>query len=112
MKNEAPTVLLDHAHGEPALAIDELSATDVVPVLAAILAVVGALVVEPDLRFVVPHVDERLGQSVADPDLGSRGWQAVLDEEESQTCFARRLGPSVHQRKRNPSAPDAAGTSI
>ena len=42
----------------------------------------------------------------------ARRGQAVVDEQKPQTCFARRLSTSVHQRKRNPSAPDAAGTSI
>ncbi len=80
MQDEAPTVFLDDAHVEPTLAMDELGATDVVHVLAAILAVVGALIVEPDLRLVVAHVDKRLAVAVADPDLRSRSGQAIINE--------------------------------
>ena len=47
MQDEAPTVFLDDAHVEPTLAVDELSSTDVVHVLAAVLAVVGAFVSSP-----------------------------------------------------------------
>jgi len=42
--------------------------------LAAVLAVVCAVVVQADHRFVVSQIDERLVDTVTDPDLGSRPW--------------------------------------
>ena len=112
MQDEAPAVFLDDAKVEPTLAVDELSATDVVHVLAAVVAMVGAFVVESDLRLVVAHVDERLVESIADPDLRSRSGQAIVDEEQTQACFARRLCATIHECQRHPRTPDTACTAV
>ena len=74
----------DHPNVEPAFTFDELCSTDVVDVLAALLAVVYAFVIEADLRLVVPHVDECFIFAVAEPDLRARASEPAIDQDESQ----------------------------
>ena len=106
------TVFLDYADVDPALAIDQVHPADVVDVLASILAMVCAFVVEADHRLVVTHIDECFAKSVADPDLCSRSRQTSVDQDQAQARLLGRLSPAVHQCKRYPSAPDTASTPI
>ena len=98
MDNEQPAVLLDYADVDPALAIDQIRTADVVDIPPPTLAVVCALVVEADHGLVVTHIDERLVESVADPDLRSRSGQSGVDKDQAQARLLRRLGSTVHQR--------------
>jgi hypothetical protein len=68
----------------PTLAVDEIASANVVDVLPPLGAVMRSLVVQPDLRLVVAHVDERSRGPVGHLDLGSRRWQTVIDENEAQ----------------------------
>ena len=67
-------MLGNHPNIDPPLTVDQFGSPDVVHVLIAHLAVIGALVVESDLRLVVTHVDERSIRPVGHQDLGARRW--------------------------------------
>ncbi len=71
IQDESPAVLGNHANVDPPLTIYQFGTSDVVYILTANLAVVCALVVEPDPRLVVTHVDEGVICPVAHRDLRS-----------------------------------------
>ncbi len=89
MQNETQTVFGHHANVDPALALDPLGTPDVVHVPLAIGAVLPAVMVEANQRFVVSHIDECLPDAVGHPYLGSRRGQSGVDEEEPQPRFLR-----------------------
>jgi hypothetical protein len=97
MDDEPPTVFSHDANVDPTLAFDEFGPSDVVHILLAIRAMVPTFVIQSDHRFVIAHVDERLFDPVAHPDLRLRPRQSGIDQHQSKCGFPRRLRARIHQ---------------
>ena len=82
MQDESSAVFSDDSDVDPTPPVYQLGPPDVMDVLDANLAVVRAFVIEADHRLVVTHIDECLIGPVADPDLGPRRWQPVVNEDQ------------------------------
>lgn len=76
---------------------DELVAADVMHHSRAVGGVVFTFVVQTDLDVVVPHIDERLVETVGHPDLGTRTPIARVDEKQPQPGLPGRLASRIHQ---------------
>src|SRR6476646_9671735 len=102
MEDESAAMFRDHTNVDTSSPLDQFPATDVVHVLAAILAVMHAFVIQSDHRFVVANIDECLTDPVGHTDLRSRSRQPAVDKDETKPGFLWRLRPRVHQCKCNP----------
>jgi len=69
--HETAGVFGDNMNIDPALTVDQLRSSNVVDVLLAVGRVMLTVVVEPDHRLVIAHVEECFTAPVADPDLCS-----------------------------------------